>query len=421
MLLEFRFRNFRSFRGEAVLSFAASTDTSLADTHTVPTGFKTPAALVRAAGIYGANASGKTNVLKALEFLKAMVLASPTHPPGVGLNAQPFHLAADSSKEPTSFELTVLLQGARYRYGFEHTAERITAEWLFVSSRGREQRWFERSVVEGRDAYAFGPLFTGSKKVWQEATRPNVLFLSNAVQLNSEQLLPLHQWLAESLVIFHSGLGAGPGYSTQALTNQASNAAIRSILTAADIAISAIRTEMQPFRQIAIEFTGEKTNQRVEEGEALMPVFKHTAGEVSADFALLDESMGTQKLFALAGPLLDILANGRMLVVDELDGSLHPLLVRKVIEAFQDPEQNTSGAQLLFTSHDTSLLDQTLFRRDQLWLTDKGADQSSQLVPLLEFSPRKGEALERGYLSGRYGGVPILGTTILPRKTGMGR
>ena len=152
---------------------------------------------------------------------------------------------------------------------------------------------------------------------------------------------------------------------------------------------------------------------KMEETEVTQPSFVHTVGGISAEFDLGDESQGTQKLYALAAPLFDILESGKVLVIDELDRSLHPLLVRQIISAFSDPVQNCNGAQLLVTTHDTTQLDHTLLRRDQIFFVEKDSDDASVVVPLLEFSPRKGEALEKGYLSGRYGGVPILANHLV--------
>ena len=150
-----------------------------------------------------------------------------------------------------------------------------------------------------------------------------------------------------------------------------------------------------------------KSENRSEITDILVPMFQHSVGSVSAEFGYGDESQGTQKLFALAGPLLDILEQGRTLAIDELDRSLHPLLTQKIIQTFHDPELNKNGAQLIFSTHDTSLLSARVLRRDQVWITDKGEDQASALYPLTTFSIRKREALEKGYLSGRYGGLPI--------------
>jgi AAA15 family ATPase/GTPase len=144
-----------------------------------------------------------------------------------------------------------------------------------------------------------------------------------------------------------------------------------------------------------------------EEQERLMPQFVHKTAHGSASFELYEESQGTQRLYALAAPVLDVLKHGRLLIIDELDSSLHPLLVRRLVRMFHQPELNPHGAQLFFTTHDSSLLDRTLFRRDQIWFTEKDNDQATRLYPLSDFSPRENEAWERGYLSGRYGAVPF--------------
>jgi AAA15 family ATPase/GTPase len=141
-----------------------------------------------------------------------------------------------------------------------------------------------------------------------------------------------------------------------------------------------------------------------------MPLFQHVTQNGSATFEFEDESGGAQKLFALTGPLFDILENGSVLIVDELNRGLHPLLVRALVALFQNPENNPHGAQLLFTTHETNLLDPEFLRRDQIWFTEKNAEQASKLFPLTDFAPRKNEAFESGYLSGRYGAVPILNT-----------
>ena len=149
------------------------------------------------------------------------------------------------------------------------------------------------------------------------------------------------------------------------------------------------------------------TQARQEEGEFLVPMFQHATPRGNATFELHEESEGTQRLYGLAAPVLDVLRDGHVLVVDELDSSLHTLLVRQLIAMFHNPAVNKNGAQLIFSTHDTSLLDHSLFRRDQIWFTEKNADQATRLYPLSDFSPRKHEAWERGYLMGRYGAVPF--------------
>lgn len=419
MLLEFRVGNFRSFGEESVLSLVASTDKELAETNTAPTGISSPSRAVRSAVVYGANASGKSNLLRAMQLMRGVVLESVVLKPDQTFNVQPFRFCDKLKGEPTLFEMTFVLDGVRYQYGFEFTPTRIIGEWLLVYQKVKPQRWIDRryDLETQKETFEFSSHLAGQKRAWQDATRPNALFLSTAVQLNSEQLKPVHSWFTESLIVLMDGGMLPFNFSTDMLRNQAGESAIRSMMTAADIAISEIRAVPKKSIMQAIKFdlaTGTSEASR-EEGEILVPEFTHKAGDASADFEFHDESQGTQKLFALAGPLLDIIRNGKILVIDELDRSLHPLLVRQIINTFQDPAINEHGAQLFFTTHDTSLLDHQLLRRDQIWLTEKNPDQSSSLVPLAHFSPRKGEALERGYLSGRYGGVPILDQKLIAR------
>lgn len=422
MLIEFRLKNFRSFRDEAALSLVASADTLLLNENTAPTGIASIPRVARSAAIYGPNASGKTNLLRGLLEMQNMVVQSAVVLPSQQHPIQPFRLAKDTLASPTLFEATIAIDGIRYQYGFEATPSRIWAEWLLVYQSAKPQVWFDRRYdsATDHDEFKFGAGFKGNKRVWQEATRPNALFLSVAIQLNSEQLKPLYDWFAEDLVVFLDGAHLPDTYSTQKLEDPAWAKRIRSFLTSADIAISNIHVQKMDGFQTTFKIdgaTGAASEPRVERSEVqiLRPRFTHIAGDDAAIMDFEDESQGTQKLFSLAGPLFDIIQRGKVLVVDELDRSLHALLVRHFIRVFNDPEVNTSGAQLIFSTHDTSQLDAEVLRRDQVWLVDKASDQSSALTPLLEFSPRKGEALERGYLRGRYGGVPILPNRLIEK------
>jgi hypothetical protein len=324
-------------------------------------------------------------------------------------------LDAATPSEPTLFEVTLLLDGARYQYGFEFTASRIVAEWLLVYTKQKPQRWFDRKFIDDRDQFDFSSYLSGQKRTWQDATRPNSLFLSTAVQLNSEQLRPLYDWLTQSLVVFFNGGQIPANYSTAALQTPKSNESISSLIAAADIGISGIRAAQEKglVQNVQFDLATGKSDHRAEVADILVPMFRHSVGEVSTEFRYEEESHGTQKLFSLAGPLLDILDKGRTLVVDELDRSLHPLLTQHIIRTFHNTELNKNGAQLIFSTHDTSLLAMHLLRRDQVWLTEKEEDQASALFPLTTFSIRKGEALEKGYLSGRYGGLPILDQSLI--------
>lgn len=419
MLVEFRVKNFRSLRDEQVLSLVASTDKTLLDTHALGTGLKAAPHLLKSAVVYGANASGKSNLVKALQYMRGVVLESAALQPGQAFERlQPFRLDAASGSQPTEFEVTFILDAVRYQYGFAMTAQRIVSEHLLVYKAFKPQRWFERrfDAESGKDVYDFGPGLKGAKNLWEGATRPNALFLSVAVQLNSDALRPVFDWFANRLVIFNEQSPLSPQFSVQMLKQEAQRKAICDFLRAADISIADIEVATRQVMLHGIRFDLATGKREDEAGEHAVDEvkFHHMTEHGKAVFDLTDESSGTRNLLFLTRPILDILNKGLTLVVDELDTSLHTLLVQALVRLFHRPEVNTGGAQLIFTTHDTSLLDAYgLFRRDQVWFVEKKPDQSSALYPLIDFSPRKNEALERGYLQGRYGALPFLRSQAL--------
>ena len=412
MLVEFRVKNFRSLRDEQVLSLVASTDKTLLDTHALGTGVKAVPHLLKSAVVYGATASGKSNLIKALQYMRGVVQESAALQPGQTFDRlQPFKLDAASSGQPTEFEVTFILDGVRYQYGFAMTSQRIVSEQLLVYKAFKPQRWFERRFDAERckDVYDFGSGLKGAKNLWEGATRPNALFLSMAVQLNSDALRPVFDWFANRLVIFNEQSPLSPQFSVQMLKHEAQRKAICEFLRAADISIADIEvsTKRAMVHSIHFDLATGKREETANEQPIDEVKFHHVTEHGNAVFDLADESGGTRNLLFLTGPILDILNKKLTLVVDELDTSLHTLLVQALVRLFH--RTDTGGAQLIFTTHDTSLLDAYgLFRRDQIWFVEKRLDQSSSLYPLLDFSPRKNEALERGYLQGRYGALPFL-------------
>ncbi|MBP8171128.1 MAG: ATP-binding protein [Pseudomonas sp.] len=418
MLIEFRVKNFRSLRDEQVLSLVASKDKALQNTHTLNTSVNAVPSLLRCAVVYGANASGKSNLIKALQYMRDVVVESATAiQPGQPYGVQAFRLDPESAAQPSEFEVTFLLDGVRYQYGFSMNTKRILSEHLLVYKAFKPQRWFERylDADTGKDVYEFSSSLKGPKTVWEGATRPNALFLSMAVQLNSELLRPVFDWFTNQLVIVNELSRLNPQVSIQKLQQAENRRAICNFLSAADISIADIDvvTRKVPGQALHFDLAAGKTEVRTEEVEEHQLRFHHVTEKGDAVFEIGDESSGTRNLLFLSGPVLDILTKDITLVIDELDTSLHTLLVRELVNLFHTPEVNTGGAQLIFSTHDTSLLDAPdLLRRDQIWLVEKDRDQASQLVALVEFSPRKNEALERGYLMGRYGGVPFINSAF---------
>lgn len=418
MLIEFRVKNFRSLRDEQVLSLVASKDKALQNTHTLNTSVNAVPSLLRCAVVYGANASGKSNLIKALQYMRDVVVESATAiQPGQPYGVQAFRLDPESAAQPSEFEVTFLLDGVRYQYGFSMNTKRILSEHLLVYKAFKPQRWFERylDADTGKDVYEFSSSLKGPKTVWEGATRPNALFLSMAVQLNSELLRPVFDWFTNQLVIVNELSRLNPQVSIQKLQQAENRRAICNFLSAADISIADIDvvTRKVPGQALHFDLAAGKTEVRTEEVEEHQLRFHHVTEKGDAVFEIGDESSGTRNLLFLSGPVLDILTKDITLVIDEFDTSLHTLLVRELVNLFHTPEVNTGGAQLIFSTHDTSLLDAPdLLRRDQIWLVEKDRDQASQLVALVEFSPRKNEALERGYLMGRYGGVPFINSAF---------
>lgn len=414
MLIEFRVDNYRSIRDEQVLSMVASKDKSHQETHVIPTKIKSIPGVLSSAVVYGPNASGKSNLVKALGYFCAMVRDSAIAvKPGERFNVQPFRLNSENCDAPTRFEMTFILEGVRHQYGFEFTAERITGEWLLVYKSAKPQLWLSRSYSkeQGGDIFGFGSYLTGQRKQWQEVTRENALFLSTAAQWNSEQLQPIFEFITQNIVVLGTGANIPQDFSVSILEQETERKALVQFLSAADTGIKDIRLGKKKgkHQRIHVDMSSGKSEMSSQvDLDVLYPEFIHETEDGSAVFELEDESLGTQRLFAIAGPVLDILKRGRLLVIDELDSSLHTLLVRFLVNLFHDKDINVHGAQIVFTTHDTALLDADVFRRDQIWFVEKDLQQASELTPLSDFSPRKHEALERGYLDGRYGGIPFL-------------
>lgn len=413
MLLEFRVKNYKSIRDEQVLSLVASADSELMDSHLALTGIKSVPRVVRSVVVYGPNASGKSTLLFALHYMRSVVAESASLiQPGQTYNVQPFRLNAQTVNEPSEFELSFVMNGTRYQYAFAMTTERIVSESLLMYRTSKPTQLFNRQLQNDGESYTyeFSSYLAGSRKLWQESTRANALFLSTAAQLNSEQLSPVFRWIVASIIYLPSGALLNHELTTQMLVTTEGRQAIREFLVAADISISDVQAvPTKGFRNHVVFSPGDSPKATREEAEFLIPKFSHSYESGEVQFELKDESEGTQRLYGLVAPFLDALRDGKILLVDELDSSLHTLLVRRLVSMFHDTKINASGAQLIFSTHDTSLLDRGLFRRDQIWFTEKDKSQATCVYPLTDFSPRKQEAWERGYLMGRYGAVPYLG------------
>ncbi|MYJ51656.1 MAG: ATP-binding protein [Gammaproteobacteria bacterium] len=412
MLIEFNVTNFRSLRDRQTFSLAKAKGGELSESNTFQVDAVTPFNLLRSAVIYGANAGGKSNLLFALSSMKGVVTESAKNlQRGDKLPVTPFRLSGMTRNAPSEFEVAFIVDKTRYQYGFSTTQERIHDEWLFAYPKGRPQRWFERIWNEELENYnwSFGSSFTGEKHLWQKSTRDNALFLSTAVQLNCEQLQPIFDWFSESLRIASTSIWS-PGFSAS-LCREGKKQEILEFLRAADLGIEDIvidkklvDSSMLPDdmpESVVEELTGKEIFD-------IKTMHKDAEGR-DEFFEYDDESDGTQKMFALAGPWVEVLENGCVLFVDELHDNLHLCLVQFLVQLFHSAETNPKNAQLVFTTHETSILTQEIFRRDQVWFCERDKNHATTVYPLTDFSPRKGrENLELAYLSGRYGALPYV-------------
>lgn len=416
MLIEMSVANFRSFRDTQTFTLAKGKGDEMTASNTFNAGAASSIQLLRSAAIYGPNASGKSNLLLALQTMKGIVLDSATSfQRGDEIPVTPFRLNAKNRSLPSEFEVTFMVRGVRYQYGFAATAERIFEEWLLAYPKGRAQRWFGRAWNENLQKYdwEFGNNLGGEKQLWQKSTRDNALFLSTAVQLNSEQLKDVFDWFKTTLRLANVG-GWGPSFSAS-LCEGSEKKQVLDFLRAADLHIDDVLVESKLFDPAVLPSDMPEPLREVLAGNMkdkkvldIKTVRKDDGGE-SVRFDFDDESDGTQKLFSFAGPWIDSLNNGYVLFIDELHDNLHPRLVQFLVQLFHDTRTNPHNAQLVFTTHETSILNQDVFRRDQVWFCEKNNEQATSLYPLTDFSPRKGrENLELAYLSGRYGALPFV-------------
>lgn len=416
MLIEFSVANFRSIRHRQAFSLVKGLGDELIDTNV----FDAPAVnnlkLLRSAAIYGPNAGGKSNLIRALQACKSIVLSSATSQQrGHTLPVTPFRLSAASMDAPSEFELTFIVDQVRYQYGFSATVDRICSEWLFAYPKGRPQRWFERKWTPRTESYEWdlGGNLVGEKLIWQKSTRANALFLSTAVQLNSQQLQPVYDWFQNNLKI--TGIpGWNPSFSA-AMCEGSEKSRVMDFLRAADLDIADILVKKETFdiRKVPENIPDHVKDSIINELKSKefidIKTLHKTIEGAPEMFDFADESDGTRKLFAFAGPWIDSLANGNVLFIDELHDNLHPKLVHFLVQLFHNSQTNPRNAQLVFTTHETSILNQDVFRRDQVWFCEKDQDHATILYPLTDFSPRKGrENLELAYLSGRYGALPYI-------------
>lgn len=415
MLIEFSVSNYRSFREKQTLSMVATPRLSKKRNVFKPVvkGEKIPA-LLKVAAIYGPNASGKSSLIKAIGMMREIFFEAPTAAKESLLPAQPFRFDPALKEQPSRFEYNFIKGGLRYQFTLALTQRRIVEETLFAYPKGKESLMYSRTFGAGGEVYVYGEDLEGGKQVheaWRKLTSPKVLFISQAVANSSEDLTQLKQplsWFSENLLIVEQDTMRGWSLASRSILqdNPALASDLGGFLQEIDIPVSNIRTESQEDISSAF-FSAEKQLSREDFAKlnACQTTLTHTSVLGSAEFDFSEESGGTQNLMGFWLPWVKTENGGSLLAVDELDSSLHPKIVADLIEKHLD---SGIDSQLIFTTHDTHLMNAKILRRDQFWITERDAYGATNLFSIHDFEGREGEDIEKRYFEGRYRGLPLI-------------
>lgn len=415
MLIQFTVENFLSIREKVYLSLEPSKDSEHPENLITKGDYNA----VTSAAIYGANASGKTSLFKAITIALIMLRNSNNIQVTDRLPVIPFKFDSESKNKPTSFEFTFIASDdKKYIYGFSTTAEKIVEEYLYCYKSAKPTLIFD--LKEGEEP-KYNRAFKGKLEAAYQMNTPNKLFLATATTWNAECTKIPFEWLAECIDTFTEVMDLS-GVAVEKYRTDENRQYIdftKNLLKQADINISSIEVDAKEvIGGAALPIQIMVQGKMIPPNEGKRYEVEITTGHTIIDedgnskeypLTLQEESLGTQLLF-FYGPLLkDAFEKGKTLILDEIDKSMHPSLVKFIMNLFRDPDINKAGAQLIVTTHETGILTLDMFRRDQIYFTEKDSKTGvTDLYSLDEFSVRKTENIEKGYLMGRYGAIPFL-------------
>jgi len=428
MLVEFSVKNFYSIKDKVTLSMVAdeqdatNADVVLIDPHLLG---KQDIKLLPSAVIYGPNASGKTTLLAAIDCM-IKILGKSSH--SIPMPVTPFLLSKETENEPTEFDIIFTVENIRYQYGFSLNTDYICGEWLYSFENGKKL-WFKRDNYDPKkpvnNQYHYewgrGKISGDRKKSWAEETNERTLFLYKAGEdSNNIKLKPIFQGIVNKFLYRPES----PREIIKLLEKSDYKQKILTLLASADLGIIDFDAEKKTVESKKKGYV-QLSRDSIENDKVELVRHEIKMTHISEDgkkiiWGLENESKGTEKLFSLAGSWISALEQGRILFIDELNDSLHPFLTEMLIKMFHNPKLNKNNAQLIFTTHDASLLARELgkylFRRDQIWLTDKNKDGSTKLYSLAEYKIPENEVnIDRSYLGGRYGGLPFVDMSLLSK------
>lgn len=411
MLVQFSVGNFLSFKEIVTLSMLAAKIKPQIEDNMFTVG---RLQLLKSAVIYGSNASGKSNLVKAMAIMvQLMRNSSKESQVTESIPVEHYKLSTKSDEEPSFFEMVFIAEGIRYRYGFEVNQKKVLREWLYHVPNERESMLFERI---DREFHIKGQFKEGRNL--DEKTRDNALFLSVVAQFNGKISGRIMNWLNSFNIISGIEDVNYAGFTIDRLQNSNLKNKILDVIKAADLDIDDIYIEQVPINP---EQFPAGTPDFIKQMILVQPNVKNTIIQTKhkkynennkidsiETFNMSEsESHGTQKIFALAGPIVDTLECGKVLVVDELDAKLHPHLTKFIMGLFNS-ELNRRNAQLIFNTHDVNLLDSKKLRRDQIWFTNKDRYGATDVYSLVEFQTRSDAQFRKEYMAGKYGATPVL-------------
>ena len=412
MLLQFKVNNYKSIKDTTAFSMATTSKDK-------GNSFKVKKyELLQSAIVYGANASGKSNFLKALIFMRRIVLNRDKVILSTDrLPHYPFKLSTETEDSSSSFEMVFFIKETKYRYGFELDASTIYAEWLYADENGKESKLFYRDIDE-EELYVNRLKF---KEGLRLRVSTNQLFLWKCDQEGGEISASILQWFNQLNMIDGMEDGQYVNHAMRQMENEQFKKELIALVKTADIGIEDVFMEEEDIPRSIIEDMPlpPELKKQFLESDSLKKVsllthhkkYDEENNEIGITTFELDEeeSRGTQKFFKMSAPILNTLREGNVLIIDELDASLHPMLTKHLIKLFHNKEVNKKNAQLIFATHDTNLLHPSMFRRDQIWLTQKDKYGATELYSLAQFkNVRKDEDFEKKYIQGKYGAVPYL-------------
>ena len=423
MLIEFSVSNFKSIGEKVTFSMVGSSSATKRDGITHHTNNSLAPNVLVSSVLFGPNASGKSSFIESLSFMRDFVLSSAgmlTHGDLIGSSIYNFtqNKLIDTHKK-TEFELKFLYEDEIYIYGFSLDTKRVFEEWLFARkslARSKPRTIFTRSYNSKKDNYDWDidtPSLTGDKITWRQATRSNALFLSTAIQLNSQSLIKPFDWFQNKLNIIMTTSRVNYQYTVSLISDHKGyEEKILDFMEALDFRIKGFKLE---YDESILSYSRQSPKFEIEGfinrgGYRLSTLYKNSKGQ-EVIFQMPEESQGTQVIIGLVGHILTALETGGTLFIDELNNSLHPHILEGLVQIFHDEEQNPKGAQLIFSSHDTHIISEDVMHKDQIWFFDRCNGIATTIVPLSDYKTdkmRKTESFSRPYHRGKFGAIPSI-------------